>query len=700
MILKLLKKAKYWMIAIHLLSFSLFAQNKETDSLKRCLKSLPGDTIKVKVLNKIFTKELYAGQYDSALKYAQAAKSLAEKIDFKRGVASSLNHIGMYNEFKGAYAEAIKYYKQSLDLYTKIDFKKGIAIGNNNIGLIYYNQGDYSKALECFLNALKIREETHDEFGICTSYNNIGEVYHLMENFAEALQYYFKSLKIAEKLNEPMQIATCYNNIGNIYSKNNLTLAESYYLKSLKTRTELEDRQGMAGSYNNLGSVLQSQKKYKEALEYFQKGVNMLDEMGEKSSLPTLLNNVADVYIKLREFKKAAPFLNRALTIALQNGNKDDIKICYGELSKVEEVNGNTAKAFEYYKLYVNYRDSMLNEENTKNIVRAEMNFEFGKKEAAAKLEQEKRQVITNAENKKQQIILWSVSGILLLVIGFALFVYRSNLQKHKANVEILVQKNIIEEKQKEIIDSITYAKHIQTAIMATEEDIKLHFPESFLFYKPKDIIAGDFYFFEENVDYFFIAVADCTGHGVPGALVSVVCSNALTRSVKEFGLSEPGAILDKTRELVVETFKKSGQDVKDGMDISFCSIQKTTKNESKIIKWAGANNPLWITQNNELKEIRADKQPIGQSEIASTFSTHALPLHKGDMLFLFTDGFADQFGGPKGKKFKHKQLQNILLSTSNSPVELQKQKLLSAFEEWKGKLEQVDDVCIIGIRV
>ena len=253
-----------------------------------------------------------------------------------------------------------------------------------------------------------------------------------------------------------------------------------------------------------------------------------------------------------------------------------------------------------------------------------------------------------------------------------------------------------IEEKNKEVLDSITYAKRLQDAILPPLGLLKQYLPESFLLYKPKDIVAGDFYWMESVGDNILIAAADCTGHGVPGAMVSVVCSNALNRTVKEFKITEPGKILDKVRELVLETFEKSEDNVQDGMDISLCSINTKT-NEAQ---WSGAFNSLWYIHNGEVNEVPADKQPIGKTDNPIPFNTHTLNLQKGDILYLFTDGYPDQFGGPKGKKFKYKQFQERILAMSRQPLAEQKRILELAFEEWKGNLEQVDDILVIGIRV
>ena len=266
---------------------------------------------------------------------------------------------------------------------------------------------------------------------------------------------------------------------------------------------------------------------------------------------------------------------------------------------------------------------------------------------------------------------------------------------------ELVQQKHIVEEKQKEIIESINYAKRLQQAILPPLELIDSHLPDNFIFYRPKDIIAGDFYWMERTDDLIFIAAADCTRHGVPGALVSVVYSNALNRAVKEFRMKLPGEILDKTRELVLETFEKSTDEVKDGMDISLLCIDRK---KQKVI-WSGAYNPLWYVESKEndsyeLKEIKADKQPIGKSDHYRRFTSHEINFLKGTTFYLFTDGYADQFGGPSGKKFKYKPLQELLLSVQNVSLREQAVILNDAFEKWKNNLDQVDDVCLIGIKL
>ncbi len=285
---------------------------------------------------------------------------------------------------------------------------------------------------------------------------------------------------------------------------------------------------------------------------------------------------------------------------------------------------------------------------------------------------------------------------VLILVTIITLFIVFNLIKNKKAKKLIIGQKELIEEKQKEILESISYAKYLQEAILPSQDFLNQNFPNNFIIYKPKDIVAGDFYWSEKVNDLFFIAVADSTGHGVPGAMISIVCSNALNRSIKEFNLTDTGIILDKTRELVIATFEKSTNEVKDGMDISLLCIDYLNKK----ITWSGANNPLWYIHNNELKVIKANKQPIGKAETLKPFVSHEIEYLDNTTFYLFTDGFADQFGGEKGKKFMYKQFSDLLLL--NNEVSLNQQAIIinDAFEKWKDNIEQVDDVCVMGIKI
>ena len=307
----------------------------------------------------------------------------------------------------------------------------------------------------------------------------------------------------------------------------------------------------------------------------------------------------------------------------------------------------------------------------------------------------EKQKALDDAAKEKQQILTVSITAGLGLVVIFLIFVFnRLRITKNQKAV-IQEQKEIVQEKNKEILDSINYAKRIQSAILPASDTINTHLKDYFILYKPKDIVAGDFYWLEIKNGKTLFAVADCTGHGVPGAMISVVCNNGLNRSVREHGLTDPGKILDKTREIVIQEFSKSGEEeMADGMDISLCSI------EGNKLQWAGANNPLWIIRKGELLETLPNRQPIGNYPFPEPFLTHEITLEKEDRLYLFSDGFPDQFGGVKGKKYKVKNLKKLLISISHNPMYEQQGILNTVYEDWRADLEQIDDICILGLKI
>jgi serine phosphatase RsbU (regulator of sigma subunit) len=246
-----------------------------------------------------------------------------------------------------------------------------------------------------------------------------------------------------------------------------------------------------------------------------------------------------------------------------------------------------------------------------------------------------------------------------------------------------------------ELMDNIAYAQRVQTAMLPPSWLIHGLLPQHFIIYRPKDLVSGDFYWIDDRNGLVFAAVADCTGHGVTGAFLSIMCTNVLNRIVNEFGITETGVMLDKARELVGEAFSK-GQGMADGMDISLCAIDMRTKE----VAWSGAHSDLWYVSGGRLMVLKAHNQPIGRTEVRTQFPTHRAQLTEGDMLYLMSDGFVDQFGGPKGKKFRSRQLQELLMRMHDRPLPEQRFLLEHAFDAWKGTLEQVDDVTFLGIRL
>jgi tetratricopeptide (TPR) repeat protein len=685
------------------------------------------------------------GNNQEAIKYYNIALGICKKLNNRKGVSQTLNLIGIAAQNQGNYKDALKYFEQALEINLSLNNKADVLKNYTNIGNLYSDQGNNSKALPNFEASLRIARELKDNKSISRNLNNISTCYFIKGFYAEALNYLLESLKINESIGNKGQIADNYLNIGIIYyyQENydealkcqlkslainrvlakkrdiayNLTNISSIYfelkkydlaLKSeneaLLLNLEIENKNGIAKSYRNIGNIFLKGQEYNKALENFYSSLKIDQELNDQEGISGSNCNIAEALIELKKYNEAREILNHSLNLTIASANKQRIKEHYYVLAKLDSIQGVWKGAYNNYKLFDIYGDSLINEANTKKLVESQMQYDFDKKQTAAKLKQETKDAIVSQEKKRQKIITIAVSTGLALVLIFSILIFnRFRLTlKQKRIIEIQKkkvedQKELIEEKNKQVTDSINYAKRIQTAILPPIHIFQKKLPKSFIFYLPKDIVAGDFYWQEKIGTEILFAACDCTGHGVPGAMVSVVCNNALNRAVREFNKVKPSEILDKTLEIVIENFNTSEDEIRDGMDISLCSYNPI----SNQLQFAGANNPLWIIRNNELTEIKADKQAIGNIDNVKPFTNHNIQLFNGDKVYISSDGYADQFGGDTGrKKLTKKRFKELLLTINNLPIELQGKKLESFFYEYKQKIDQIDDILVIGFMV
>ncbi len=728
-------KATICLVLLGFYCSSLFAQRNIVDSLKHVLKTQQEDTNRVNTLNILSDKLRKKGLYDTSIICANSAQNLAVKLDFKKGLMLSYRNIGLNYREQGNYSHSLEQLNRALAIATEIGDKGGITGSLGNIGIIYINQGNYSKALEYMLKVLSIYQEENNKDGITSALSNIATIYYSQGNYPQALDYNFKALAIAKELGDKSSITTNLGNIGLIYGEQgNYPKALDYDSQALSIYQEMGSKDGVANTLGNMGLVYYRQRNNEKALEYYNKALSMDKELGDKEGIainlcnmsniyeiqknyPKVvesssmalkideeignklgvamnLGNLGNIYIRQKNYKIAKEYLDSALSISKSIGAKENIRAVYNKLVDFDSATGNYKAGLQDAKMYIVYRDSLVNEANTKKSVQAEMNFEFEQKQAVEKSEQDKKDAIAEQESKKQMIIRNAFIGGFALMLALAFFIFRGYRQKQKANEIISEQKAVVEEKQKEILDSIHYAQRIQKALLASDTLLGKHLPDYFVLYKPKDIVSGDFYWATEKNNSFYLAVCDSTGHGVPGAFMSLLNISFLNEAITEKNILKPNDIFNHTRKRLIENISQDGQ--QDGMDGVLICLDGKNK-----INYSGAYNAPIALRKGQIIELEADKIPVGTSPKDNvSFINHSFDLQKGDIIYVFTDGFADQFGGAKGKKFKHQQLKEKLLAISHQPLAEQKQKLESAFEEWKGKLEQVDDVLIIGIRV
>ncbi len=771
-----MRKFIFQLLILQYLSTLIFAQNNEIDSLENLLQQHPAmDTSRISLLNKIADILVYSDP-ERTLEYARQADSLAGILSFTEGKAMSLLMIGKSCFLLSDFDISMEYLRNAIQLYQELGDSIGVANSNLIIGNLYTVKGDYPKSLEYIHKSLQIYEELNVETGIVKCYNNIGIIYSYQGNIPKSLEFLQLSLKLCERLNDKRGMQKAFNNIGTIYTaQKDYPKSLEYLQKALKLSEELNDEQGIAYSLGNIGGVYADQKEYSIAMEYHQKALKISEDVTDLQNIAICNYNIGLIHIDQGDYSKALESLGKCLKIAkdiniMQTITESYIGFClvyiklknypqaiiYGEkgyasaiaigskqpiinaselLSQAYAGIGNYEKAYKYHIEYKNYSDSLLNEENTKKLTGLEYTYRYEKEKELAAAEQQKKDAIQAEKIKRQKIIRNSLIAGLAMVLGLLFYVFYNLNEKKKTNRILVAQKKEISEKNEEISatletisfqkteietahgqikDSINYAKYIQSAILTQKEMFDDYFREYFILFMPKDIVSGDFYWGTRIEGLTVIAAVDCTGHGVPGAFMSMLGSALLNEIVNKEYITHPGVILRHLRKEVIRSLHQKGHtgELKDGMDITLCVIDF----EKMKLQFSGANNPLYLIRNKScpelntgspttsgshtLYDIRGDRMPISIHESMNDFKVNEIDLEPGDILYLFSDGYADQFGGQAEKKLSYRTFRNMLLDNASSPMAEQKMNLERAFIDWKGNHNQVDDVLVVGIRV
>jgi serine phosphatase RsbU (regulator of sigma subunit)/Tfp pilus assembly protein PilF len=628
--------------------------------------------------------------------------------------ARALSNIGFFYSENEKFETALKYYDSSRVIQDKIKDKVSLAVTFNNIGYVYELQGLVEKALEYYFKSLKLHEELNNKKELTSCYNNIGSLFDELGDPTAALEYYKKSLALKEIIKDKKGIATVLNNIGLVYyNQNDLEKAMDFYNRSLLINQEIKNTIGISISLDNIGGIYQSKGDLTQALIYFNKSLALQEIDKNYDGQIVSHTSIGEVYFSKKDYNKAKEHTLIGLKYSMEYGYVDQIRLSANRLYAIYMQQKQFEKAIEMRNLEIQMRDSVINEKTKKASLKSQIRYEYEKKaieDSLIVVEERKLTTLQLNQERTQRFALYTGLGLSLIFIGFVFNRFKvTQKQKNiielkeqetkKQNIIITQQKELVEEKQNEISDSINYAKRIQTSFLANEMEFKDHFEDYFILFKPKDVVSGDFYWATSVESKLFICVADSTGHGIPGAFMSLLNISLLNESVLSRNYSSTIDILNFIRNILILGLKpdETGQGGNDGMDCVLIIIDFKTLE----IEFSGANNPLWIIRNSNVIELKADKMPVGRSPKETvSFSNQKFQLQKNDLLFGFTDGFPDQFGGPKGKKFKYKQFEELLISISHESMESQQQKLEEVFENWKGNLDQVDDVCVIGVRV
>lgn len=618
-----------------------------------------------------------------------------------------------YNDFNAS----LNYAKKAKDIIDtqkpSKELKRKKAITTNIIGICYLNLGKHDRAIENCLQSLNIAEEIQDSVRMGKALNNLGIIYGYKGDYYKSNDYFLQSAYLSEQMFNFNDAAISYSNISaSYYDLGDKEKGDLYYDKAMELYKKNEDDYGIASLYLIKGNELYKDEKYKKALKNYDLAESIFEDLETIESLIDVYGYKAQLYNKVNERKKAIEYSFKSIELAKKLESPYSISIAYYNLSSVYEKSKEMGKALEAYKSYEVWKDTVFNQKSERLITEMQAKYNYEKEERENKiLKQEASIAQLEIDNKQKQlessrIIIASivVGGVLLILLAFVLYKQnklkeQTNLQLVKVNNEISEAKQIIEDKNKDITSSIEYAKYIQQAILPKSEVVDNCFQDALLLLLPKDVVSGDFYWFQKFGKHSVLVLSDCTGHGVPGGFMSMMGVELLNQVLSDPTILEAGDALVEIDKRIRKNLNHAGSERQqnDGMDMAICIFDT----EKKMLQYAGANSPLVFIREGKLERIVPDKYGVGGAlELNKKFKTHHFSIQKNDSFYMYSDGFPDQFGGPKNKKFMRKQLLNLLLNLSSQPMHQQKKQLLKEFYAWKGDLEQIDDVSIVGVRV
>jgi serine phosphatase RsbU (regulator of sigma subunit) len=734
-----------------------FAQTVNIDSLRNLLQKDTAENIqRVKRLN-LAAWQLRNTNIQTAQEYAEQAQNIAERLKYKEGIAESSGMLGLLYYREGLHDLAIKHHLLSLELYTDLGNKKYIGYRYNDLANVYVEQKLYAKAVEFYKKSIKEKEQINDIDGIATTLKNIANLHIKQKQYDEALKYV----------------------------KQALVLADEYPQLNEKTKADL---------LVFVGEIYLAQDKIVWSFDYFERALAIRKRIKDNFSVSRIMTDIGFAYMKRKNYVKALSYYDSAVNTAIVMKNRVDLQKAYEHIADVYSAKNDYKKAYEYEKKVLLLKDSIYSEGNLERIAVMQTFFDNEKHKTEIDMLNKDRQ-IQRDQIKQQNLFLYFSVAVLVLLLAIVLLLWRSIHNKKKTAYKLALQNKAIEShrreleiKNRDVLASIMYAQRIQTAIMPTEEQIQEVLPQSFLFFKPRDIVSGDFYWFAEvksqqielrdihhdvsgdrltvrfqmdddtiesrysaqndnlirtAVDPLIasnfyhmtpksvVAVVDCTGHGVPGAFMSMIGNDLLNEAVKEKNIHSPELILAELHKGIRHVLRQDTTENRDGMDVVICVIDK----QHEVLEYAGAMNPLYVVQDynmrtrsehwtsitkyilkeqptishfdDQLFEIKGDKKPIGGQKEGSErkYTKHTIALaadqqHIPTTFYLCTDGYQDQFGGEKDKKYMAKRLKAFLQEIHHKPLDEQKILLEQNLAAWQGENEQTDDILIFGIRV
>lgn len=648
-----------------------FYQNNNYDSARFYFINAAGYYSKTNnIQNTLQLYKLIASSYFLQSKYSQTIDYINLQIQLILQLNDTLKLAKAYSDMAtnlrrtDKINSAIEYANKALNLYSLKNNAEGIAESYMNLGSLFYYSSIYDPAIKYFKQALEIYESEKiiDKQLMVT--NNIGSVYNEMQKYPEALKYYQKALLLYQNQNNPYAMAIISGNIGLVYTQ--------------------------------MG-------QYKQAQTYFEKSLNINKSINNTGGIIQGLANMGQLYKYQNQTALAIKNYQNALNMAIENNYLSDQMEIYHSLSEIYENCGKFDKALSFYKNYRNINDSIINKESRDKLNDAYTQYQLIEKQNKINLLNKENEL--NIEKMKQQkyyiisiIIVSTLLSILIIITLLALhYVNKSKKQIETKNQYIELQNKKIAIANKRINDGISYAAKVQNAINQPNSKLSQLFNNHFLISKPQNIVSGDFCWAKKINNVIYIAVADCTGHGLTGAFMSILGHTIINHVINNNTTLLPNQILDKLNTMVNEALnQKSSQSNTDIFDIAVCAID-TTANK---INYSGAHINAYLTFNNSITELKCDKQPVGISHNQKPFTLQTINYKPGHKLYMLTDGFYNQLGGTSNTKITRGGFKSLLLAHQHLPINEQRQYFESYFDNWRGKLGQTDDMLILAVEL
>ncbi|MFO7827329.1 MAG: tetratricopeptide repeat protein [Bacteroidales bacterium] len=595
---------------------------------------------------------------DTQKTHQKAVKILEESLELKyyRGQVYGKLLVALTSILQGNLEYVFEFLMEGYEYFKDQPKEIGLLLTLDSLGMYYDYEGDYEKALSYLDEGVEAAKKVDFKEGEADILSTLGKVYMRVNSLDQAIDSFLSSFQIRKKMDLKQAQASSLNLLGRAHAlKGNYEQALVYYDQSIEIRKELKDLTGIVWSYIGLATMYENKDEFHKSILYYKKALDANENLKDLRVKFQICKGLGYIYLLQSEYDLAREQILPLIEISEKINSKPLIYQANRLLASYYEKKHEYEKAYQHFKKYTELKEEVLNTKTQNRIAQKQAEFE-----------------IINAKKEAEIFQL-------------------KNVELKNALVKI-------EEKNREITDSIKYAYRIQTALIPNISVVEKYLDEYFVFYLPKDIVSGDFYWLGEKNGNLILVAADCTGHGVPGALMSMLGVTFLTEIITNKKTIEPDKILEFLRSRIISSLKQRGDEGenKDGMDISICVYNP----ENNILQFAGAYNSIYLIRDNELEEIKADRMPVGiHHKSSEPFTLHSIQLQKNDIIYMFSDGFADQFGGKEGKKYKYKPFKEFLLSIHKDGMSQQKDLLIDEFNRWKGKSEQVDDVVVLGLR-